>query len=89
MTTGKGNMNSFPSDEEILADHDYVNDSLVQFTDHEICWDLELRGGVGETILHLCYLHSTLIHLEIARLLLDMHPKLALDVYEGDEYYGN
>jgi hypothetical protein len=27
-------------------------------------------------------------HLEIATLLLSLYPKLALDMYEGDEYYG-
>ena len=58
------------------------------FKDHEACWDLEFRGAVGETALHLCYLNNTPIHLEIAKILLDLYPKLALDVYEAEEYYG-
>lgn len=66
----------------------YKTDPAIMFTDHEACWDLEFRGAVGETALHLCFLNNTLIHLEIAKILLDYYPKLALDVYEAEEYYG-
>lgn len=47
-----------------------------------------LRGGVGETVLHLCYLNNTPIHDEIAKIMLDLYPDLALDIYEAEEYYG-
>lgn len=56
--------------------------------DHEVCWDLQKRGAVGETALHLCYLIDSEVHLEVAKVLLQMFPKLALDIYEGLEYYG-
>lgn len=71
-----------------LQKYDFVNDEVIRFSDHEACWDLECRGAVGETVLHLCYLNNTPIHLEIAKVLLDLYPKLALDIYEAEEYYG-
>ena len=68
--------------------YDFVNDDIIMFSDHEACWDLECRGAVGETVLHLCYLNNTPIHIEIAKVLLDLYPKLSLDIYEAEEYYG-
>lgn len=70
------------------AEVDYCKDPAIMFVKHEACWDLEFRGAVGETTLHLCYLNNTPIHLEIARILLDLYPKLSLDIYEAEEYYG-
>ena len=64
------------------------NSEIQQFREHEACWDINKRGEAGETILHLCYLNNTETHLEIARLLLEEFPKMALDIYEGREYYG-
>lgn len=40
---------------------------------------------MGETPLHLLYLMKKI---EIAEILLEIYPKLALDFYEGPEYYG-
>ncbi|KAG8202146.1 hypothetical protein JTE90_010505 [Oedothorax gibbosus] len=54
----------------------------------EVCWDLDQRGSVGETVLHLCLLVSTPIHTELAKRLLKLYPKLANDIYQCDEYYG-
>ncbi|KAJ8300412.1 hypothetical protein KUTeg_021931 [Tegillarca granosa] len=54
----------------------------------EVCWDLNERGTVGETILHLCLLNSTAIHADLAKRLLQAFPKLIVDIYHGDEYYG-
>ena len=68
--------------------YDFFNDDIIMFSDHEACWDLECRGAVGETVLHLCYLNNTPIHIEIAKVLLDLYPKLSLDFYEAEEYYG-
>ncbi|XP_006825516.1 transient receptor potential cation channel subfamily V member 5-like [Saccoglossus kowalevskii] len=55
---------------------------------HETCWSLFKRGGVGETALHLCYLNNTHVHKDIATCMLELCPKLVLDIYEGKEYYG-
>lgn len=53
-----------------------------------VCWDLDLRGGVGETILHLCYLSSSPVHTALAKRLLKYYPTMIFDLYMGDEYYG-
>ncbi|XP_025113284.1 transient receptor potential cation channel subfamily V member 5-like isoform X3 [Pomacea canaliculata] len=54
----------------------------------EVCWDLDKRGTVGETILHLCLLNATQIHADLAKRLLQFYPKLINDIYVGEEYYG-
>ncbi|XP_077982966.1 transient receptor potential cation channel subfamily V member 5-like [Glandiceps talaboti] len=59
-----------------------------KFQDHEACWRLDKRGGVGETALHLCYLKNTEEHKAVAKILIKQYPKLVLDIYEGKEYYG-
>ena len=54
-----------------------------------VCWDLEQRGDVGETALHMSLLLSkTPKFREIAVALLDAFPLLSVDYYEDDEYYG-
>ena len=58
-------------------------------TEHFACWRLDQRGGVGETALHLCMLYSKLPEFRaISEALLSIFPKLSVDYYEGDEYYG-
>ena len=74
------------TDEQVLGDH--MEDEFIKYSDHIACWDFQKRGGVGETVLHLCYLMDTHAHLEVAKILLSMYPTLALDVYEGEEYFG-
>jgi len=54
----------------------------------EVCWDLEERGAVGETCLHLCLLNATPVHSELAKRLIRFYPKLINDIYQADEYYG-
>lgn len=54
----------------------------------EVCWDLGQRGGVGETVMHLCLLSATSIHTDLAKRLLRFYPKLILDIYLDEEYYG-
>ncbi|XP_055955897.1 transient receptor potential cation channel subfamily V member 6 [Patella vulgata] len=54
----------------------------------EVCWNLDERGTVGETILHLCFLNPTQTHRELAKRLMDIYPNLVKDIYNGDEYYG-
>ena len=74
-------------DEQVLAE--YQEDEFnIYDAYHEVCWDLNQRGSVGETALHICMLLDNPIHTDIAKVLLRMYPKLALDYYEADEYYG-
>lgn len=54
----------------------------------EVCWDLEERGTVGESILHLCLLNSSAPHANLAKRLLHHFPKLINDIYTSEEYYG-
>ncbi|XP_052249252.1 transient receptor potential cation channel subfamily V member 6-like isoform X4 [Dreissena polymorpha] len=54
----------------------------------EVCWRLDERGTVGETILHLCLLNSSAIHFNLAKRLLHHFPKLINDIYQAEEYYG-
>ncbi|KAK7476492.1 hypothetical protein BaRGS_00032240, partial [Batillaria attramentaria] len=74
------------SDEELLRG--FQEDQFNKFEPHEACWDLYRRGGVGETPFHLCYLMDTPVHFEVGRALLEVFPKLVLDIYEGEEYFG-
>ncbi|XP_074641499.1 transient receptor potential cation channel subfamily V member 5-like isoform X2 [Tubulanus polymorphus] len=52
------------------------------------CWDIDKRGTVGETILHLCLLNGSSLHINLAKRLIQIYPNLAKDIYIGDEYYG-
>ncbi|CAG5121339.1 unnamed protein product [Candidula unifasciata] len=74
------------SDQKLKAAH--VEDYFHKFTPHDACWDLDKRGGVGETPFHLLFLMDSPVHFEVAKILLMLYPNLALDVYEGEEYYG-
>lgn len=67
---------------------DYKQDRFIRFEEHIACSKLENRGVRGETILHLCYHNDTPVHTEIAKVLLQLYPKLALDIIEGEECYG-
>ncbi|XP_037940165.1 transient receptor potential cation channel subfamily V member 5 [Teleopsis dalmanni] len=53
-----------------------------------VCWNLNERGAVGETILHLCLLNASSLHADLAKRLLKFYPKLIFDIYLCDEYYG-
>jgi len=71
---------------EAIDVDDACNDVAVK---HFACWRLDQRGGVGETALHLCMLYAKLPQFRaISEALLDIFPKLSVDYYEGDEYYG-
>lgn len=54
----------------------------------EVCWDINQRGAVCETCLHLCLLNATSLHADLAKRLLRFYPKLINDIYMSDEYYG-
>ncbi|XP_030372059.1 transient receptor potential cation channel subfamily V member 5 [Scaptodrosophila lebanonensis] len=68
-----------------VSEAEYIsNPSAYRF----VCWDLNMRGAVGETILHLCLLNASSLHADLAKRLLKFYPKLILDIYMSDEYYG-
>ncbi|XP_041349921.1 transient receptor potential cation channel subfamily V member 5-like [Gigantopelta aegis] len=70
--------------EEIEKVH-FSDKSFNTLSEHKACWRLDKRGGVGETPFHLAHLGDIP---EVASILLKLFPKMALDVYEGDEYFG-
>ncbi|KAF7280410.1 hypothetical protein GWI33_006076 [Rhynchophorus ferrugineus] len=63
-------------------------DPLGKWSDHEACWQMQYRGSLGETLLHVLIICDTKIHTKLARTLIKCFPKLALDVVEGEEYLG-
>jgi len=63
-------------------------DPLAQWRDHEACWQMQYRGSLGETLLHVLIICDTRTHTRIARLLLKCFARLAIDVVEGEEYLG-
>ncbi|XP_033323669.2 transient receptor potential cation channel subfamily V iav isoform X1 [Megalopta genalis] len=63
-------------------------DPLAQWNDHEACWQMQYRGSLGETLLHVLIICDTRTHTRIARILLKCFPQLAIDVVEGEEYLG-
>ncbi|XP_032691280.1 uncharacterized protein LOC116853977 [Odontomachus brunneus] len=63
-------------------------DPLAQWHDHEACWQMQYRGSLGETLLHVLIICDTRMHTRIARTLLKCFPRLAIDVVEGEEYLG-
>lgn len=78
------------TDDELLADFELEESNSFNKVPlkHDACWDLEKRGVLGETPTHKLYLMDSAEHSEVAKILLNMFPKLALDYYEADEYYG-
>ncbi|XP_018406237.1 PREDICTED: transient receptor potential cation channel subfamily V member 4 [Cyphomyrmex costatus] len=63
-------------------------DPLAQWNDHEACWQMQYRGSLGETLLHVLIICDTRMHTRVARILLKCFPRLAIDVVEGEEYLG-
>eukprot|EP00057_Strongylocentrotus_purpuratus_P013563 XP_011668037.1 PREDICTED: transient receptor potential cation channel subfamily V member 6 [Strongylocentrotus purpuratus] len=81
--------NAETPDHELLKVFDDGQSSAInKFEQHDACFDLNKRGAIGETILHMCFLNDTRMHREIASHLLTVYPKLALDVYEGSDFFG-
>ena len=54
----------------------------------ECCWHLSMRGSVGETGLHVCFLVPSSLHMELAKRMVAKFPKLINDIYISEEYYG-
>ena len=77
------------SDKQLVAEYHGHEDPFNVIPEvHEVGWDMDQRGAVGETALHLLVLHNTVVTMDIAKILLSMFPKMAVDYYEADEYYG-
>ena len=76
------------NDAQVEMEYGLCETAFTPFKEHEACWHLDYRGSMGETALHLLCLANSPVHTEIAKLLLKMYPKMAKDIYEGDEYYG-
>ena len=53
-----------------------------------VCSDIQNRGAFGETLLHLCFLNGSKIHMQLAKRLLSIYPNMINDIYLGNEYYG-
>ncbi|KAK7475681.1 hypothetical protein BaRGS_00033107, partial [Batillaria attramentaria] len=71
-----------------FSDSEYMEDLFNRFQPHKACWNLKKRGWMGETPLLLCYVMNTPEHIQVARALLEVYPQMALDVYEGREFFG-
>ncbi|XP_046142105.1 uncharacterized protein LOC114873115 isoform X2 [Osmia bicornis bicornis] len=63
-------------------------DPLAQWNDHRACWQMQYRGSLGETLLHVLIICDSRLHTRVARILLKCFPRLAIDVVEGEEYLG-
>ncbi|XP_072017776.1 transient receptor potential cation channel subfamily V member 5-like [Amphiura filiformis] len=64
------------------------DDDVADVKHHPACWNLKMRGVVGETPLHICFLSSTEDDLAIAKVMLEEFPYLAHDIYEGTTFFG-
>lgn len=78
--------------EEKIKYEERIRRKSIKNLQHEeqrfVCWKLEERGVCGETVLHICFLLSTTTHMELARRLLRLFPKLINDIYTNDVYFG-
>lgn len=64
------------------------HDPLATWSDHDACWQMQYRGSLGETLLHVLIICNTKVHTKLARTLLRCFPRLSVDVVEGEEYLG-
>ncbi|EDV22847.1 uncharacterized protein TRIADDRAFT_58478 [Trichoplax adhaerens] len=78
---------------QIIKDQHDIDPGSLEHDEHGnpcrlVCWDIARRGSVGENIVHLCLLLNNPFHTDLARRIIAVFPKLAMDIYLGDEYYG-
>ncbi len=52
-------------------------------------FQIESSGAVGESLLHLCFLIGTDIHIKLAKRMLKMYPCLINDIYLSEDYFGS
>ncbi|XP_050436250.1 transient receptor potential cation channel subfamily V member 5 [Adelges cooleyi] len=64
------------------------HDPLTRWADHLACWQMQYRGSLGESLLHVLIICDTTVHTRLSRLLLKHFPMLSQDVVEGEEYLG-
>jgi len=64
------------------------HDPLGKWVDHKACWQMQYRGSLGESLLHVLIICDTKTHTKLARILLRVFSVLSLDVIEGEEYLG-
>lgn len=50
-------------------------DPLTKWKDHEACWQMQHRGSLGESLLHVLIICDTRAHTRIARTLIKCFPK--------------
>ena len=65
-----------------------IYDPLHVWEDHTACWQMQYRGSIGESLLHILIICDSPIHTRIARLLLKHYPVCGYDMVEGEEYLG-
>lgn len=54
-----------------------------------VCWRLDCRGAVGETLLHVCFLSGLPDNMKLlAQRLIFLFPNIINDFYTCEEYYG-
>ncbi|KAI6177064.1 Nanchung [Aphelenchoides bicaudatus] len=53
-----------------------------------VCWKIDCRGSVGETLLHVCFLSGKNHMKLLAQRLIYLFPNVINDFYLCDEYYG-
>ncbi|XP_055617928.1 uncharacterized protein LOC129763150 isoform X2 [Toxorhynchites rutilus septentrionalis] len=64
------------------------HDPLGKWVDHKACWQMQYRGLLGESLLHVLIICDTKVHTKLARILLRVFPEQSIDVMEGEEYLG-
>ena len=74
---------------KLLAFHFALKDADPnELTTKEHCWRLDKLGAVGESLLHVCMLMGSPVHIELAKRLLHFFPRLINDIYVSEDYYG-
>ena len=61
---------------------------IVNLNKRFVCFDIQKRGKIGETLLHLCFLNHYCLYNELAKRLLKFYPKLIYDICISEDYYG-
>lgn len=64
------------------------HDPLSKWVDHKACWQMQYRGSLGESLIHVLIICDTKMHTKLTRILLRVFPEQAIDVMEGEEYLG-
>jgi hypothetical protein len=71
---------------EVVAETGGTTEVPTRF--RRVWWDIDKRGAVGETALHLCLLNNSSLYKDLAIEIIRELPGLVNDIYLGDLYYG-